>query len=338
MPRTRHPLTTWSACCVIALCARAAFAHDADVVYARLEAGPAGSLLEIVTLTNATLVQLAPVDADGDGVLTQSDLDTRRDSLRAGVWDDLPLSAGGVACSRAEESATLDDGFVTLTARFSCGPGDLRQDFRILRILPANYRVVLGSQLDGERGRRFAQGVFTALEVPRPGPPGLLDVARLGRGFERGVRDTGVVEALALLLLVWLTAGSSRALGARVAAMALGALVVLSGRAVPVAAAGLMLAGVVALLARGRGRWSGPLGLLAGGLSGAGLALRSALASTPEAVGWWLGELVIGLVLAGFALPLGRILGRRPKVAFVSQLALAAAVLVAVGLRVSAAL
>ncbi|MCU0701770.1 MAG: HupE/UreJ family protein [Myxococcaceae bacterium] len=330
--------STRVACLLIALFASVALAHDADVVYARLEPGPGGSLVEIVTLTNATLAQLAPVDADGDGALTQADLDARAESVRAGVWNDVPLSAGGVPCSRSEESATLDDGFVTLTARFSCGPGDLRQDFRILRILPSNYRVVLGSQLDGERGRRFAQGVFTALEVPRPGPASLLDAARVQRGFERGVRDTGVVEALALLLLVWLSAGSLRALGARVAALAVGALLVTSGLGAPLVAPGLMLGAVVASLGGGPGRFSAVVGALAGFCAGAGLALRSGAASLPEALGWWLGALLVALVLASVALPLGRVLSRRPRAAFVARLTLAAVVLVAVGLRLAQAL
>jgi hypothetical protein len=328
---------TFATLCVGVLAGLPASAHDADVVYARLEPGPNGALLEIVTLTNATLALLAPVDADGDGVLTQGDLDARAESVRAGVWNDLPLAAGGVPCARDGEAATLEDGFVTLTARFACGAGDLRQDFRILRILPANYRVVLGSQLDGERGRRFAQGVFTALEVPRPGPPALLDPGRLGRAFERGVRDAGVLEALALLLLLWLTGATWRALVLRVGLVLLGALAVFAGHSSSLVAATLMLAGVVGALWPSTGRLARAPAAVGAALAGVGLALRGTAVGLSEGLGWWLGFGGVALALAVIGLPVGRLLGRRPRAAFGVRLGLAALALVPIGVRLAAA-
>jgi hypothetical protein len=319
----------------MSLWASAAQAHDADVVYVKLESGPNGSLLEVVTLTNATLVQLAPVDADGDGVLTQADLDARAEALRAGVWNDMPLSAGGQACPREAETATLEEGFISLAARFSCGPGDLRQDFKVLRILPSNYRVVLGSQLDGERGRKFAQGVFTALEVPRPFAPALLDGGRLAQGFERGVRDAGVVEALALLLLLWLSVVGPRALSGRVAWVLLGGALIVAGLRADRLAPVLMAVGVVT------GLWSSSstlarrmtsIGAVAAGL---GLSLRTSTLRFSDSLGWWLGLVAVAVCSAMLAWPLGGLLSRRPRVAFGVRLGLAAMVLVAVGLRLS---
>lgn len=307
----------------------AALAHDADVLYARLETTPAG-LTEIITLTNATLLQLAPVDADGDSLLTQKDLDARADAIVAGVWNDLPLTAGGAPCTRSNERALLEDGFISLTADWACGEGDLRQDFKILRILPTNYRVVLGSQLEGERGRRFAQGVFTALEVPRPRPPSFIDGQRLGLGFVVGLRDTGVVEALALCFLAFLSAGTIRRGALRLGLLIGGAAIVLASFTPPAVVVPVLLAlgavGVAFVKAPGAAEAACVLG-------GVGLGLRSTLLVRQEALGWLLGAAVVMLVSAAIGLPLGRILSRRPRAWASTRLVLVVLLLFSVGLR-----
>ncbi|MDP3234298.1 MAG: hypothetical protein Q8S33_21155 [Myxococcales bacterium] len=309
-------------------------AHDADVLYARLEPGPAGTLIEIVTLTNASLALLAPVDANDDGVLTQADLDARADALKAGVWSDMPLSVGGVACTRSDEAAQLEDGFVALTASWRCPEeGDLRQDFKVLRVLPTNYRVVLGSQLDGERGRRFAQGVFTALEVPRPKAPGLFDGDRLRRGLEQGVRDNGVVEALAALLLIFLTARGVRGGGLRVALLMLGACVVFSGSAALLAGPVTLSLGVLMLVFLPPGAGPGRLLVVAPVLVGIGLGLRSRLSAFGDGLGWLCGLLLLAVVLLAGGIPMGDILQRRARLFLVVKLVLVAVVLVSAGLR-----
>lgn len=315
---------------------QAASAHDADVIYARLETAADG-LTEIVTLTSATLLQLAPVDADHDGLLTQADLDASSAALIAGVWNDLPLSAGGVPCPRSAEAARLEEGFISLTAHFRCGDGDLRQDFKVLRILPTNYRVVLGSQLEGERGRRFAQGVFTALEIARPRPPGLFDGARLATGFTLGLRDAGVAEALALLLLVFVTAGRFSRAGLRLGLLLAGALVVLLGHGVGWAVPILLGASVLVLGLLGerpdQPGWLPEAACLVGGV---GLGLRSSLPVTAEALGSVGGLAIVGLALLAAGVPLGRVLARRPPVYFGARLALAALALFSAGLRLAA--
>lgn len=310
----------------------AAFAHDADVLYARLETTPTG-LTEIITLTNATLLQLAPVDADGDSLLTQNDLDSRADAIVAGVWNDLPLTAGGVPCTRANERALLEDGFISLSADWVCGEGDLRQDFKILRILPTNYRVVLGSQLEGERGRRFAQGVFTALEVPRPKPPSVIDGQKLAAGFVVGLRDTGVVEALALCFLAFLSAQTLKRGAIRLALFIAGAAIVLASLTPP----SLVVPGLLALGALGIAFVKAPV-VPEGAclLAGVGLGLRSTLLIRQEALGWLLGAVVVMLVSALIGLPLGRIIARRPRAWGSTRLLLVLLVLFSVGLRLGA--
>lgn len=310
----------------------AAFAHDADVLYARLETTPTG-LTEIITLTNATLLQLAPVDADGDSLLTQNDLDSRADAIVAGVWNDLPLTAGGVPCTRANERALLEDGFISLSADWVCGEGDLRQDFKILRILPTNYRVVLGSQLEGERGRRFAQGVFTALEVPRPKPASVVDGQKLAAGFVVGLRDTGVVEALALCFLAFLSARTLKRGAIRLALFIAGAAIVLASLTPP----SLVVPGLLALGALGIAFVKAPV-VPEGAclLAGVGLGLRSTLLIRQEALGWLLGAVVVMLVSALIGLPLGRIIARRPRAWGSTRLLLVLLVLFSVGLRLGA--
>ena len=154
----------------LVLLAAPAWAHDSDVIYVMLSQQPTGGALdEVVTLTAGTLSQLAPIDADNDGALSQGDLDARGAAIAAGVWDQMPLEATA-PCTRSADQAVLRDGYVELGAHFACPPGPLSQDFKILRVLTSNYRVVLGRQLDGETGRAFAQGnVQKLLLSPEPG-------------------------------------------------------------------------------------------------------------------------------------------------------------------------
>jgi hypothetical protein len=318
---------------VLFLASLSAYAHDADVVYARLESGPSGTLFEIVTLSNATLELLAPVDANDDGLVSQEDLDARAGALKAGFWNDVPLSAGRVACTRFDEAARAEDGFVTLTAHWRCLEGDLRQDFKVLRVLPTNYRVVLGSQLDGERGQRFAQGVFTALEVPRPKPPELFESTRFRKGIERGLQENGVVEALAMVLLIFLTAGTFRRAGLRLGALMLGALPVLGGRAMPSAAPVLMAICVVSVaFLREPLRLKSLTGNAAGLVGGLALSARAGILSVSEGAGWLVGLVVIAAGALVVGLPLGRVMGRRRAPFFALKLVLGASVLVTVGL------
>ncbi len=195
------------------LAAGSAGAHDADILYAQLWRPAAGGpeVHERLTLTAETLGLLIPADADGDGVLTQVDLDAREAALALGIWDAIPLSAGGQPCSRTGATALLRETYVELGASFTCPSGELRQRFTVLSVLPSNYKVVLGSVVEGERGQRFADATWPTLVVPEPGEArgqsasGLLDWVGLGM-----IHIFGGVDHLVFLMALLLVGGSFR--------------------------------------------------------------------------------------------------------------------------------
>jgi hypothetical protein len=287
-------------------------AHDADVVYARLEEGPSETLTEVVTLTGATLIQLAPVDVDANGVLTQVDLDSSLEAIRSGVWEDMPLTVERQRCVRSNEAATLEDGFVSLKAQFWCPVGHLRQDFKILRVLPTNYRVVLGSQVEGERGRRFAQGVFTSLEIPRPS--GAATKERLLERTWRGVQSNVRLGTLVLLALCLWTARARRELVACAGLFLVGASAI-SMRSSSSAVSAVMMVVASALTFHSKGA------LAASVLGGTALAFQGQSLGLNDAWMWWVGVCVmvvavgaVGMVLLGF---LNRNARRRTAARFV---------------------
>lgn len=185
----------------------AASAHDADIVYAQLSREPGGSKVrEVLTMTPATLERLAPVDANDDGYIGQGDLDLKTDAIVAGVWRELPLKAGSTPCELGAATALLREGFIELRAEWSCGQGDLAQTFRILSVLPSNYRVVLGSYVDGEAGQRFVQGDVQTLVIEQKKEG---ETQGLGGWVSLGIRHIfGGLDHLAFLLALLLTASS----------------------------------------------------------------------------------------------------------------------------------
>jgi len=318
----------------LVLLAPAAWAHDADVIYVMLTEQPGGALEEAVTLTAGTLGQLAPVDADGDGSLTQPDLDARADAIAAGVWDQMPLSQGEAECTRTAGQALLRDGYVELLSRFTCPAGPLSQDFRILRVLTSNYRIVLGRQLEGEAGRAFAQGNVQKLLIPR-GPH---TEARGGFGFDAGLRAPLVSFDVTLVwLLTLLLAESVRAVAERWAVLALvHALVSLSlgltGASVPEVPGALLVAIASAafgldVLAKGEARFVLPML----GVVSAGAALRQTVGMGLQfEAGQAVGLAVVALV----AVPVLRIIARRPGLKKKAAAGLACLTLMAVGFSV----
>ena len=287
----------------------AAQAHDADVISVLVNQGaPPEVLVESVTLTGATLALLAPLDADGDGLLSQGDLDAKGKALRAGFWDEVPLIAAGKPCTLLETRAWLREGFVELQGELRCGEGELRQDFKILRVLPANYRVVLGSQLDGEgRGRGFAQGSLTTIPVPRPPAPASWDAGAFRRALDEGLQRGLSAEVLAALFAVML------ALGAWRKGLVAGALVLLA-----VAAASFMSLDwwpptVLMLLIATACGWKIPP-LIVPLLLGAAIGAREGGGAWPGGLGLASGTLVVLVFASPVALSLGVMLQRRPKV------------------------
>lgn len=282
-------------------------AHDADVIYVAARHGDqVDVIVETITLTAATLARLVPLEADETGALTQEELDRRGRALVAGVWEDMPLIAGGRRCDFLDGKAWLRESFVELTGRYRCGPGELRQDFRLLRVLPPNYKVVLGSQLDGEAGGRgVAQGALTMIAVPRPAPLGAWDTRRFVEGFEAGARRTARLPfALAWVAAVLALTSWRRAL----AGLALGAFVALPGGWIDLgweAPLGLL---AVSVWAAARTR---PLPLVVTGLVGLSVAVCGGGGPWPMGAGQGVG---VALGLAGLGLPaaaVGVMLGRR---------------------------
>lgn len=163
MARLLLPLALLSALCV----APSAHAHDADILFVQASRASldAQTVDEVVTLTASSLVRLAPIDADGDGALSQSDLEARADAVRAGVWSQMPLLAAGAPCLLGDTEALLRERYVELRGRFACPPGALTQTFRVLSVLPDNYKVVLGSAVDGEQNQRFATQLLQTLPL-----------------------------------------------------------------------------------------------------------------------------------------------------------------------------
>lgn len=315
---------------VLALSAAASFAHDADVIYVSARSGDRpGIVVEAVTLTGAALGQLAPIDADGDGMVSQADLTARAAAISAGVWDEMPISAGGVPCSREAAAATLQEGYVELSARFSCGEGELRQDFKILRVLPANFRVVLGSQLEGEAGKAFAQGAMTTLTVPRPPPPGAFSRARFENGLADGLASVLWLGALGAVFLALGAAASWRqgltTWGLLAVGLAPGCLVGSDA----VSGAVLVLV-ALAVAAKGKTHW------LAGPVLGFALSARLGGGAWSHALGVGLGALGAVAVLGPVAIALGRLAQRRPKAWRAARWVAAAVVCFGVGFRVAA--
>lgn len=202
---------------ILLLGAGAARAHDADIIYTQVRRTDPGSAEVRVrlTLTGSTLSLLVPADADGDGAVSQADLEARRPALEVGIWDALPLTAGGQPCTRQAHAAKRVESYVELTATFQCPPGPLRQTYTVLSVLPANYRVVLGSY-GGEGGQLFADAVRPSLDIPERGgsarstfAPGFVGWVQLGMKhiFEG-------IDHLAFLIALLLVGGSlKRVLG-----------------------------------------------------------------------------------------------------------------------------
>ncbi len=71
----------------------------------------------------------------------------------------------GPPCTRKEHAARLRESYVELTATFICPQGPLRQTYTVLSLVPANYRVVLGTY-GGEGGQLFADALHPSLEIP----------------------------------------------------------------------------------------------------------------------------------------------------------------------------
>jgi hypothetical protein len=319
----------------VVLAAGVARAHDADIIYAQVQRSQPGGpeVRARVTLTASTLSLLLPADADGDGTVSQADLDARRPALEVGLWDAVPLTAGGAPCTRKEHAARVYETYVELTATFACPPGPLRQTYTVLSILPSNYRVVLGTS-EGGGGQLFADSLRQSLEIPERGAsdsgpvsPGLWGWIQLGmKHIFQGIDHLAFLVALLLVggrlrqvlgMVTAFTVAHSLTLGAT----ALGFILLDAGRARWVEAA--IAASIIYVAAenllrrehRHRALITFLFGLVHGfgfasALSAYGLGTQVASGLLGFNLGVEAGQAVIVVAL----LPLVRLIQRRPKV------------------------
>lgn len=319
----------------VVLAAGVARAHDADIIYAQVQRSqPAGPEVRArVTLTASTLSLLLPADADGDGSVSQADLDARRPALEVGLWDAVPITAGGAPCTRKEHAAKVRETFVELTATFACPPGPLKQTYTVLSILPANYRVVLGTY-EGGGGQLFADSLRQSLEIPERGAsdsgpvaPGLWGWIQLGmKHIFQGIDHLAFLVALLLVggrlrqvlgMVTAFTVAHSLTLGAT----ALGFILLDASRArwVEAAIAASIIYVAAENLLRREHRHRAVITFLFGLVHGFGFA--SALSSyglgsqvASGLLGFNLGVEAGQAVIVVALLPLVRLIQRRPKV------------------------
>lgn len=188
-----------------------AWAHDADIIYAQLERGADGVVSERLTLTETTLLLLAPpVDADGDSFVSSAELTAGAAAIQAGIWEQIPLRAGETACTAVSSSARQKETYLQLDAQLRCPPGELTQTFRVLSVLPSNYKVVLGAYGDGElKGQAFAQGTHQTLTVLGTPEQMASNAPGLFGWIVLGVEHIFLgIDHLAFLLAVLLVGGS----------------------------------------------------------------------------------------------------------------------------------
>jgi hypothetical protein len=169
-----------------------AWCHTADAIQVQVgRLADAGELVERVALSPELLLRLAPLDADGDGRVTGAELDAGAPALAAGVWAGLPMTAGGGACQRCCERASLAGGAVALEARFRCPGGEASQVFELLRVLPSSVHLELWG-VDDE-APVLVQGPTRARVLRAPAPPGVPRWLGLGLGI------LGLLGGLALV-------------------------------------------------------------------------------------------------------------------------------------------
>jgi hypothetical protein len=195
--------------------AQGALAHEADIIYAHIEKPIGGVFEETLTLSPESLLLLAPIDASGDGELTNDELERGKPAIDAGIWDGVPVKVGNQYCARTQTSLVRRRDKISLKAQFNCQNGERLQTFKILSVLPQGYRVILGSE-NHSGGVRFAEGNAQTLVLPDealPRSPEKLRAAVEGLGgwFRLGVFHifTGF-DHLAFLLALLLVGGSWR--------------------------------------------------------------------------------------------------------------------------------
>jgi hypothetical protein len=184
--------------CVVAV-GLSASAHPADMIYATLERPTLDARVEAtLTFTRNTLGALAPSLRE-DGPVAPSVVD-------ATVWDGARVYAGDERCRQVFSDVAEKDETLTVTARFECSAGKLKQVFSLLSLLSGGYKVVFRGVDRGQVVDAFAAGneqtvvLPTPTEAPPPASRGLLGWIHLG--MEHIFLGWDHLAFLAALLLV----------------------------------------------------------------------------------------------------------------------------------------
>jgi len=151
-----------TAACAAFIWATSVLAHPADMISAAVERDTQGTVRASLSFTPNTLHALVP-SAPREGLPEQA-------ILVGAVWDGAPLFAGPHRCALVSSQGTRDDATVTLSASFDCPPGQLKQTFSWLSVLPEGYRVVFTAEDQGRHFQSFAEGTFQTLVVPEDAP------------------------------------------------------------------------------------------------------------------------------------------------------------------------
>ena len=141
--RPRRGWLGWLAFLLVLVSARSAAAHVIGV--SRGEYTPEGARLraEITLRADDAILAVPGLDADGDGHLSQQELEGARAALAAAFFDALAVDADGETCTPTLEEAALDapDG-VRLRASYACPrePSRLRLRFGFLERMASDHR------------------------------------------------------------------------------------------------------------------------------------------------------------------------------------------------------
>ena len=273
-----------------ALCLSSTAWSHAAVIIARNGLPVPEGLREGVTLTEGSLLKLAPIDQNGDGQVGTEELEQGSAAINAGLWLQMPIRVGEKLCEIKQLKARVENGVVQLLGLARCeAVGAARQEFRVLSVLPANYRVDVTQQIGAELKTESAQGRLNTVLISR----GSDSTAAAGHG----TLWLPLVLLVSWLLLQLLTAQSANDAMLK---LLIGGAAVMLGRAAPSLtwASVLVMALLTAqLLLRQNSRAS-----LVGAMSAA-LMLGTTLGGSGLSLPLIAGALVAALLLSPLAQP-----------------------------------
>ncbi len=149
-----------------------------------------------------------PIDRDGDGVVTEADLQAAREDLRAFLADGVEVSGDGTRCPATFTGASLGevDGLV-LTSTFACPrhASSLEAILYYLSALPPGHREVVRMTAGSATAEAALSSERRALSLKLPVDPAqeAQGRARRDRAGRRLVALTAAFAAFMLSIFVW---------------------------------------------------------------------------------------------------------------------------------------